>query len=226
VGLAPTGKRRLVTAHADFGHWVARETKSLASLEDLIAAADGSSRPPSPVEQRRELVPQALPCFKTDAGDLRRGRDTFGDDGVVGVAGEGLETKRVDLGAPEPKRGHDVQAEEMAAVRARTQSAASPDSPISEGSVGNRAARSSEPDRREGCRDRGASRRVGRADLPPPRRTGLAGGDRRDLDGEPHLFVHGPVVIFLANGLLDRNGALHGIDRAGEIGDDAVSGAC
>jgi len=52
----------------------------------------------------------------------------------------------------------------------------------------------------------------------------FAGGDRRDLDAEPHLFVHGSVVIFLANGLLDRNGALHGIDRAGEVCDDAVAG--
>ena len=58
-----------------------------------------------------------MPCFKTDARDLRRGRDALRNDLIVPIAAEGLETERVDLGTAEPKRGDDVEAKEMAAMR-------------------------------------------------------------------------------------------------------------
>src|SRR5215472_2005224 len=67
----------------------------------------------SHVEKSGEQIAQMLPCLKTDAGDLRRGRDTLGNDRIVAVAAERLETKRVDFGAPEAKSGDHVQAEEM-----------------------------------------------------------------------------------------------------------------
>jgi len=64
-----------------------------------------------------EEIPQILPCLKTDARDLRRDRDTLGNDCIVAVAAEGLETERVDLGAAESESGYDMPAEEMAAMR-------------------------------------------------------------------------------------------------------------
>ena len=69
----------------------------------------------SRVEKSGEQIAQLLPCLKTDAGDLRQGRDTLGNDRIVAVAAEGLETKRVDLGTPEAKSGHHV--EEMTTMR-------------------------------------------------------------------------------------------------------------
>ena len=58
-----------------------------------------------------------MPCFETNARDLRRGRDALRNDLIVPIAAEGLETERVDLGSAEPKRGDDVEAKEMAAMR-------------------------------------------------------------------------------------------------------------
>jgi hypothetical protein len=63
-----------------------------------------------------EEIPQIVPCFKTDARDLQRGRDALRNDRIVPIAAEGLETERVDLGTAEPKRGDDVEAKEMAAM--------------------------------------------------------------------------------------------------------------
>src|SRR6516165_7624407 len=71
----------------------------------------------SPVKKSGEEIPQILPCFETDARDLRRGRDALRNDLIVPIAAEGLETERVDLGTAEPKRGDDVEAKEMAAMR-------------------------------------------------------------------------------------------------------------
>src|SRR5262249_46973621 len=64
-----------------------------------------------------EEIPQILPCFKTHARGPRWSRDTLGNDRIVAVASEGLETERVDFGAPEVKSGRHVQAKEMATMR-------------------------------------------------------------------------------------------------------------
>jgi len=45
-----------------------------------------------------------------------------------------------------------------------------------------------------------------------------------DADAEPHGFALGHARIFRGQSLLHRDGALHGIDGTGEIGDDAVAG--
>jgi len=71
----------------------------------------------SHVKKSGEEIPQLLSCFKTDARNLRRGRDALRNDRIIPIAAEGLETKRVDLGTAEPKRGDDVEAKEMAAMR-------------------------------------------------------------------------------------------------------------
>ena len=57
----------------------------------------------SHVKKSGEEIPQILPRFKTDARDLRRGRDALRNDRIVAIAAEGLETERVDLGAAEPR---------------------------------------------------------------------------------------------------------------------------
>src|SRR6516225_2119496 len=71
----------------------------------------------SHVKKSGEEIPQLLSCFKTDARDLRRGRDALRNDRIIPIAAEGLETKRVDLGTAEPKRGDDVEAKEMTPMR-------------------------------------------------------------------------------------------------------------
>ena len=45
-----------------------------------------------------------------------------------------------------------------------------------------------------------------------------------DADAEPHLLAGGTSGIFTADRLLDRDGALLGLDGAGEIGDETVPG--
>jgi len=77
--------------------------------ESISARSSGSH-----VKKSGEEIPQIWPRFKTDARDLRRGRDALR---IVPIAAEGLETERVDLGTAEPKRGDDVEAKEMAAMR-------------------------------------------------------------------------------------------------------------
>ena len=81
--------------------------------------SDSASTPlkGSHVKKRSEEISQTLPGFKSDARNLRRGGDTLGNDCIVAIAAEGLETKRVDFGAAEPESGYDMQAEEMAAMR-------------------------------------------------------------------------------------------------------------
>jgi hypothetical protein len=64
-----------------------------------------------------EEIPLILSCFKADSGELWRGRDTFGNDCIVAIAAEGLETEWVDLGTAKLQCSYDVQAEEMAAMR-------------------------------------------------------------------------------------------------------------
>ena len=76
--------------------------------ESISARSSGSH-----VKKSGEEIPQIWPRFKTDARDLRRGRDALR---IVPIAAEGLETERVDLGTAEPKRCYNMQAEEMAAV--------------------------------------------------------------------------------------------------------------
>jgi hypothetical protein len=44
-----------------------------------------------------------------------------------------------------------------------------------------------------------------------------------DANAEPHCLAFGPAGIFLTDRLLDRNRALNGIDRAGEIGNDTIA---
>jgi hypothetical protein len=85
------------------------------SLCDVARTSRPSRR--SHVKKSGEEIPQTLPCFKTDARDLRRDRDTFRNDRIVAIAAEGLETERVDFGAAEPESGYDMQAKEMAAMR-------------------------------------------------------------------------------------------------------------
>jgi hypothetical protein len=38
-----------------------------------------------------------------------------------------------------------------------------------------------------------------------------------------HLLARRSVCIFLGDGLVNINGTLHGIHRAGEVGDEAIS---
>src|SRR6516165_703684 len=77
--------------------------------ESISARSSGSH-----VKKSGEEIPQIWPRFKTDARDLRRGRDALR---IVPIAAEGLETERVDLGTAEPKRGDDVEAKEMTPMR-------------------------------------------------------------------------------------------------------------
>jgi hypothetical protein len=46
-----------------------------------------------------------------------------------------------------------------------------------------------------------------------------------DVDADPksHLLTRRPIGILLAYGLLNRDGTLHGIHSAGEIGDEAIA---
>ena len=45
-----------------------------------------------------------------------------------------------------------------------------------------------------------------------------------DADAEPHQLVTGVARVLLRDCRLHRDGALDGINRAGEVGDDAVTG--
>jgi hypothetical protein len=92
--------------NADIRHVLVVACSPVQRLAGLPALSRGSH-----VKKSGEEIPQILPCFKTDAGYLRRGRDTLGNDCVVAIAAEGLETEGVDLGAAEPEGGYDMQAE-------------------------------------------------------------------------------------------------------------------
>jgi hypothetical protein len=44
-----------------------------------------------------------------------------------------------------------------------------------------------------------------------------------DADPKPHLLARRSISIRLGDRFLNLHGALHGIDRAGEIGDETVA---
>ena len=74
--------------------------------------------PPRDHASRRVARRSRRPCRASKPmPGICGGRDTLGNDCVVTIAAEGLETERVDLGAAEPEGGYDMQAEEMAAMR-------------------------------------------------------------------------------------------------------------
>jgi hypothetical protein len=79
---------------------------TLAGIRDVGRTSRPSRR--SRVKKSGEEIPQTLPCFKTDARDLRWGRDALGNDRIVAIAPEGLETERVDFGAAEPESRYDM----------------------------------------------------------------------------------------------------------------------
>ena len=85
---------------------VACPAVTLAGIRDVGRTSRPSRR--SHVKKSGEEIPQTLPCFKTDARDLRRGRDTLGNNRIVAVAPEGLKTERVDFGAAEPESRYDM----------------------------------------------------------------------------------------------------------------------
>jgi hypothetical protein len=45
-----------------------------------------------------------------------------------------------------------------------------------------------------------------------------------DADAKPHLLAGRAILVFLFNGVLDRDGAFDGIDRTRKIGDKTVAG--
>src|SRR6516165_4125186 len=47
----------------------------------------------------------------------------------------------------------------------------------------------------------------------------------RHAGAETHLLIRWPARTVFGDGILDRDGALDGVDRTGEVGDDAVAGA-
>jgi hypothetical protein len=44
-----------------------------------------------------------------------------------------------------------------------------------------------------------------------------------DADAEPHLLADRSISILFRNGILSFDGTLHGIDRAGEVSDEAIA---
>ena len=52
------------------------------------------------VKKRSEEISQTLPGFKTDAGNLRRGRNTLGNDCILAVAAEGWEQSGLTSAPP------------------------------------------------------------------------------------------------------------------------------